>query len=84
MEPEQTARGNGGSSVPSYRSDDLNRIRKACPGRERIEDIRRIGISIDGPDGALLLEVAEYLLDVRQVLRGGRREIDGGRSWPSA
>lgn len=66
-----------------YNTNDLNRLRKACPSRERADELRRIALSLDGPDEVLLSEVAEFILDARQVLRGGRREIEGGRSWPT-
>ena len=63
----------------------LNRLRKSAPSRETAEDVRRIALSL--PDGSqdqlTLLAAAEFLLDARQVLRGGRREVSGGRHWPS-
>lgn len=62
--------------------DALNRLRKNVPSRERAEEVRRIGLSLDGDDARLLEEVAEFLLDARQTLRGGRREVHGGRHWP--
>lgn len=62
----------------------INRIRKTAPSREAAEDVRRIALSLpDGSDDqALLLRVADFLLDARQALRGGRRDVAGGRHWP--
>ena len=60
----------------------LNRLRKNTPSREVAEQVRRIALALDGDDAALLNRVAEYLLDARQTLRGGRREVPGGRHWP--
>lgn len=65
----------------AYDESELNRLRKACPSRERSEDVRRIGLSLDGPDQELLVSVADSLLDVRHALRGGTRDVPGGRHW---
>ncbi len=69
------------STNSSYNEAELNRLRKLCPSRERAEDIRRIGLSLEGTDESLLLEVADFLLDVRGVLRGGRHDPSGGKNW---
>jgi len=60
----------------------MNRIRKRAFSREVCEDVRRIGLSLEGDDEALLVSVADFLLDARQALRGGRREVRGSRHWP--
>jgi hypothetical protein len=36
---------------------------------------------MDGDDAALLDDLAEWLLDARQTLRGGRRDLAAGRRW---
>ena len=62
---------------------DIARLRKRALSRERCEDIRRIARTLDGYDEALLDTVADYLLDIRQTLRGGRLDVYGSRHWPS-
>jgi len=67
-----------------YDDQELNRVRKRAPSRERAEEVRRIGLLLDGEDQALLFEVADFLLDVRRALRGSRRDVSGGRYWSVA
>ncbi len=71
------------STISLYDEAELNRLRKLCPSRERAEEVRRIGLSLEGSDASLLLEVTEFLLDARRVLRGGRRDVSGGKNWDS-
>ena len=61
----------------------IRRITKVCPSRDTANEVARIGYALDGDDAELLARVAEYLLDVRQALRGGRRTLKVGRHWPS-
>ena len=61
--------------------DDINRLRNTVPSRDAAEDVRRISLALDGDDAALLDRVAEFLLDARQVLRGGKRNVRGSRHW---
>ena len=63
----------------------LNRARKNTPSREKAEAVHRIALFLedDSDDQKLLFEVSEFLLDVRQAFRGGRREIGGSRHWPN-
>ena len=63
--------------------DDIKRLRKTVPSREIAEDVRRIGLSLpdDSVDQAILFRVTEFLLDARQVLRGGKRDVRGSRHW---
>lgn len=63
---------------------DLARLRKAAPSREFADELRRLALSMDGDDAAMLDRAAEFLLDARQTLRGGRREPAGGRHFPTA
>lgn len=61
----------------------LNRARKTAPSRDKAEAVRRIALFLedDSDDQRLLMEVSEFLLDVRQALRGGRRSVGGSRHW---
>ena len=71
----------------------LNRVRKTAPSRDKAESVNRIALFLeDGSDDQkLLMEVSEFLLDVRQALeflfdvrqalRGGRRWNPGSRHW---
>ena len=61
----------------------LNRVRKTAPSRDKAESVNRIALFLeDGSDDQrLLMEVSEFLLDVRQALRGGRRRNPGSRHW---
>ncbi len=61
----------------------LNRIRKTAPSRDKAESVHRIALFLedDSDDQKLLMEVSEFLLDVRQALRGGRRRTKGSRHW---
>ena len=63
--------------------DEIKRLRKRVPRREIAEDVRRIGLSLpdDSDDQAILFRVAEFLLDARQVLHGGKRNVRGSRHW---
>jgi len=60
----------------------LNFISKRLPSRERIEDLRACVILAD--DGDSLMDIIENLLDIRQAVHGGRREVRGSRHWDSA
>ena len=60
----------------------LNRLRKNAPSRDKIDQLRRVALSFDGTDDAdLLNQFADFLDDARTALRGGRRDISGGRKW---
>ncbi len=61
----------------------LNRVRKKAPSRDKAEAVHRIALFLedDSDDQVLLMEVSEFLLDVRQALRGGRRRTKGSRHW---
>ena len=59
----------------------LNRLRNTVPSRDAAEDVRRLSLTMDGDDAALLDRVADFLLDARQALRGGRRDPRGSRHW---
>ena len=63
--------------------DGMKRLRKLVPRREIAEDVRRIGMSLpDGSDDqAIQFRVAEFLLDARQILHGGKRNVRGSRHW---
>jgi len=71
--------------VTDMQTQMLNRARKNTPSREKAEQVHRIALFLeDGSDDQMLLmEVSEFLLDVRQAFRGGRREIGGSRHWPN-
>ena len=62
---------------------DLNRLRNTALSREDAEDVRRLALCMDGDDAALLDRAADFLLDARQVLRGGRKDVRGSRHWTS-
>lgn len=70
----------------------MARVRKKAPSRERAYKMQRIALSLcldhvepfpegctDCNDAAFLLEMSEFLLDVRQAFRGGAREVGSGR-----
>lgn len=59
----------------------INRLRNTVPSREAAEDVRRLSLTMDGADAALLDRVAEFLLDARHALKGGRRDVRGSRHW---
>ena len=67
----------------AIRPQDINRLRNRVPSREAAEDVRRLSLTLDGTDAALLDSVADFLLDARQALRGGRRDVRGSRHWES-
>ena len=67
----------------TQQQEQLNRIGKRVPSREKAEDVRRIALSLDGKDEALLNDVADLLLELRQTIRGGRLNVPGGKHWPS-
>lgn len=69
--------------ISQEQEQQLRAITKRCPSREKANQVARIGLSLDGYDAELIAAVAEYLLDVRQVLRGGKRTLSGGSKWPS-
>lgn len=60
---------------------DLARLRRTAPSREFADELRRLALTLDGDDAAMLDRAAEFLLDARQTLRGGRRELAGGRHF---
>jgi len=68
---------------PSQREQLLNKVRKTAPGRDKAEAVHRIALFLedDSDDQKLLIEISEFLLDVRQALRGGRRRTKGSRHW---
>ncbi len=68
---------------PSQREQILNRVTKTAPSRDKAEAVHRIALFLedDSDDQVLLMEVSEFLLDVRQALRGGRRRTKGSRLW---
>lgn len=63
------------------------KVAKRAFSREKCEELRAIGMSLDESDqpdeaaAALVEEAVELLLDVRQAVRGGRRNIRGSRHW---
>ena len=59
----------------------IARIRKRCPSRETIIEVQRVALSLDGEDERLLMATADFLLEVRQALRGGRLNVSGGKHW---
>lgn len=68
--------------MTDYNTDDLNRLRNTVPSRNVAEDMRRLGLGSDNPADLVLADrVADFLLDARQVLKGGRRNVRGSRHW---
>lgn len=62
--------------------DDLRRLTKTVPNRAFAEDIRRLALSMDDEyEAAALDRTADFLLDARQVLRGGRKNVRGSRHY---
>lgn len=60
----------------------FNRVRNLVPSREKIEELRRIArYHPDEIDTTLLDQFADLLLDIRQAVRGGSKEIRGSRHW---
>ena len=62
-------------------SETVRFIAKRLPSRERIETLRAIIMLAD--DGDSFMDIVENLLDIRQRVNGGRREVRGSRHWPS-
>lgn len=62
----------------------LRGIKKRLISRENAEQLRRIAVFLgtDTEDGALVEQAADLLLDMRQALRGGRRNVRASRHWP--
>ena len=60
----------------------LARVRKNAFSREKCENLRAIGLMQDDLVAMTLIqEAVELLLDVRQAMRGGRRNVRGSRHW---
>jgi hypothetical protein len=61
----------------SIMEDGIRRLRKRALSREKVEDLRRIALSLpDGSDDQLLVQrAADFCADARTTLRGGRDEI---------
>ena len=67
------------------RQDALKRVRKNAFSRERCEELRAVGLTLkDQADTDLVDDAVELLLDVRQGVRGGRRNVRGSRHWDDA
>lgn len=62
----------------------LRGIKKRMISRENAEELRRIAVYLgtDTDDGALVERAADLLLDMRQALNGGRRNVRSSRHWP--
>lgn len=62
----------------------LRGVKKRAMSRENAEELHRIAVFLgtDTEDGALVAQAAELILDVRQALRGGRRNVRSSRHWP--
>lgn len=56
-------------------------VAKRLPSREVIEQLRSCTLLAD--DGDKFESVIENLLDIRQAVKGGRRDVRGSRHWPS-
>jgi len=67
---------------PQAQLQALNRLRKDALSREAVVEVQRMAMSLEGKEEALMWKVADFLLDVRQVLRGGKVNIRGGKHWP--
>lgn len=71
----------------AQRVQAFHRVRNLIPSRERIEELRRIarfvetGANLEQNDVDLLDGFADLLLDIRQAVRGGSKEIRGSRHW---
>ena len=70
----------------------MARIRKTVPSRVRAYKMQRIALSLcedhvepfpegctDCADAMFLLEMSEFMLDVRQAFRGGARQVGSAR-----
>ena len=66
---------------PPAQLQAFNKLRKRCPSRETIVEMQRIALSLDGDDEVLAMDMADFLLEVRQALRGGRLNMSGGKHW---
>ena len=53
----------------------INRLRNTVPSRQKAVDLQRLALTMDGDDADLLNRVSDFLLDARQALRGGLRDI---------
>ena len=58
-------------------------VRKNAWSRERIEDLRALGLThLDGDELNELEDACEFMLRVRQAVRGGRLHVRGSaRHW---
>ena len=67
--------------VRIQREQALARVRKRAWSREKCEELRAVGLMLDGDDSELVMDAAELLLEVRQAMRGGRLNVRGSRHW---
>ena len=55
---------------------------KRLPGRDRLDDLHRVALTVPDPEDAAMVHAMAHLLqDLRQALRGGRRDPRGSRHW---
>ena len=66
---------------PQQQLQALNALRKTALSREAIVEVQRMAMSLEGDEEALMWRVADFLLEARQVLRGGKLNISSGKHW---
>jgi len=60
----------------------MAKVKKRAFSRERCEELRAVGMTLkDQADTDLVDDAVELLLDLRQAVRGGRRNVRGSRHW---
>jgi len=58
---------------------------KRLPGRDRLDDLHRVALTVPDPDDAAMVHaMADLLQGLRQATRGGRLDPNGGRRWSSS
>lgn len=54
-------------------------VKKRIPSRDKIIDLQALALLHDDP---FLMKLADDLLDIRQAVHGGRRDVKGSRHFP--